>query len=142
MSTTTDHLDPVALYAIERVAEGEILTDIAKALGMSMGALYMRCTSNSELQRLYWMAKEASAEPLESELIEALRVLALTHDKAARVKANGLQWILSKRHPKRYGERLALDHASPDGSMSPKEAVDVGKLSDTALAELMAARKK
>lgn len=141
MSTPTEDLDPIALYAIERVAEGETLTDIGKALGLTVGAMFNRCTQTSELQRRYWMAKEASAEPLEAELIEALRVLALTNDKAARVKVNGLQWVLSKRHPKRYGERLALDHASPDGTMSPKEAVDVGKLSKEALAELMAARK-
>lgn len=141
MSQPTEDLDPIALYAIERVAEGETLTAIADALGMSMGALFNRCTYTSELQRRYWLAKEASAEVLEAELIETCRDLSLTNDKAARVKLAGLQWLLSKRCSKRYGERLALDHASPDGSMSPKEAVDMTKLSDKALSELMAARK-
>lgn len=141
MSKPDDDLDPIALYAIERVAEGETLTAIAGALGMTMNALYNRCTQNSELQRRYWAAKETSAEPLEAELLDACRELALTNDKAARIKVAGLQWLLSKRHPKRYGERLALDHASPDGSMSPKDAIDPTKLSDAALAELMKARK-
>lgn len=141
MTDMIEDLDPIALYAIERVAEGETLTAIASALGMTMGALHSRCTQNSELQRRYWSAKEASAEPLESEMIETARELALTNDKAARVKLAALQWVLSKRHPKRYGERLALDHASPDGSMSPKDAIDPTKLSDAALAELMKARK-
>ena len=141
MSTPEDDLDPIALYAIERVAEGETLTAIGQALGMPMGTLFSRCTATSELQRRYWLAKEASAEVLESELIETCRDLSLTNDKAARVKLAGLQWLLSKRCTKRYGDRLALDHASPDGSMSPKEAVDMSKLSDTAVAELMAARK-
>lgn len=135
MSQNTDDLDPIALYAIERVAEGETLTAIGEALGMSMGALYNRCTQNTELQRRYWLAKEASAEALESELIEACRELALRNDKAARVKVAGLQWLLSKRHPKRYGERLALDHASPDGSMSPKEAGPVDQALVAALVE-------
>ena len=62
MTDSTDDLDPIALYAIERVAEGETLTAIAGALGMPMGTLFSRCTSNSELQRRYWLAKEASAE--------------------------------------------------------------------------------
>lgn len=141
MSRPTEELDPIALYAIERVAEGETLTAIGESLGMAMGALYNRCTQNTELQRRYWLAKEASAEALESELLEASRVLALTNDKAARVKVAALQWILSKRHSKRYGDRIALDHASPDGTMSPKEAVDMTKLSNTAIDELMAARK-
>src|SRR5690606_37956013 len=85
MTDTIEDLDPIALYAIERVAEGETLTAIASALGMTMGALHSRCTQNSELQRRYWSAKEASAEPLESEMIETARELALTNDKAARV---------------------------------------------------------
>lgn len=135
MTDSTDDLDPIALYAIERVAEGETLTAIAGALGMTMNALHNRCRQNAELQRRYWAAKEMSAEPLEAELLDACRELALTNDKAARIKVAALQWLLSKRHPKRYGERLALDHASPDGSMSPKEAGPVDQALVAALVE-------
>lgn len=135
MTDQPDDLDPIALYAIERVAEGETLTAIAGALGMPMGTLFSRCTSTSELQRRYWLAKEASAEVLESELIETCRDLSLTNDKAARVKLAGLQWLLSKRCTKRYGDRLALDHASPDGSMSPKDAAPVDQALVAALVD-------
>ena len=39
-----------------------------------------------------------------------------------------------------YSEKQELAHTSPDGSMSPKPAIDASKLSNETLAELMAAR--
>lgn len=39
-----------------------------------------------------------------------------------------------------YSDKQEIDHSSADGSMSPKPAIDATKLSDSALAELMAAR--
>ena len=40
----------------------------------------------------------------------------------------------------RWAETHRLEHTSPDGSMTPKPALDVTKLSDAALAEILAAR--
>jgi hypothetical protein len=40
----------------------------------------------------------------------------------------------------RWAEPHRLEHTSPDGSMTPKPALDVTKLSDSALAEILAAR--
>lgn len=141
MTDATKELDPIALYAIEEIAEGRTLVEIGAALGMSSGAVYARCSQNAELQRRYMLARETAADLLETELIEVLRKQAYENPKGARVHAAGLQWILSKRCQRRYGERLALDHSSPDGSMSPKEALDPSKLSQSALDELMAARR-
>lgn len=39
-----------------------------------------------------------------------------------------------------WRETQELNHKSEDGSMSPKSALDVSKISDSALAELIAAR--
>lgn len=141
MSAQPNDLDPVALYAIAEVAEGRTLTEIAAELGMRMGALYMRCNTNAELARLYQQARETAADMLEAELIDMARASTDRTSKADRVKLAALQWIISKRNPRRYAERVALEHTSPDGTMSPKEALDTGALSDAALAELMAARK-
>ena len=40
----------------------------------------------------------------------------------------------------RWAETHRLEHTSPDGSMTPKPALDASKLSDAALAEIVAAR--
>lgn len=133
-------LDDLTLYCISQVAEGRTLHDIAAELGVSHAAVWNRCTSSAEAQRRYWLAREAATDLLESELIEVAREGAKRDAKAARVTASVLQWIIEKRDPHRYGAQLRLAHSSPDGSMSPKAAIDPGKLSDAALAELMAAR--
>jgi len=142
MTNTTDDLDPLALYAIEQVAEGRVLREIGEDLGITGAAVFARCTKSTELQRRYWLAVESSTAVLEAELLEVARDAAYRDSKAGRVHASTLQWILSKRNPHRYSEQLRLDHQSTDRSMSPTEAIDASKLSDTALAELMAARSK
>ena len=140
MNDVTDELDPIALCAIELVAEGQSLVQIGEAMGMTAGAIYARVSRNAELQRRYQLARETAADILETELIQVCRVQAYRDPKGARVHAAGLQWILSKRNPRRYADRLALDHTSPDGSMTPKAALDASKLSDETLKQLMAAR--
>lgn len=137
---TTEPIDDLTEYCISQVAEGRTLHDIAAELGVSHAAVWQRCTANAERQRRYWLAREAATDLLESELIEVAREGARKDAKAARVQASILQWIIEKRDPHRYGAQLRLAHSSPDGSMSPKAAVDATKLSDAALAELMAAR--
>lgn len=140
MTEPTDDLDPIALYAIEQVAEGRTLQAIGEELGVTAGSIFTRCTKSKELQRRYWIARETATDVLESELLDVARVVSRGDAKAARVQASVLQWIIEKRDPHRYGAQIRLDHQSSDKSMSPKEAIDASKLSDQALAELMAAR--
>lgn len=58
---------------------------------------------------------------------------------AARVIINGLQWLAERQSPKHYGAKTQTDLTSSDGSMTPKPALDVSKLSTAALQEIMAA---
>lgn len=132
MSKAAEDLDPIALHAIERVAEGATLVEISEALGMTGGAVYARISANAELLKRYQMARETAADMLETEQLEIIRRSTPQSAPADRVKLAGLQWILSRRCPRRYADRIALDHTSPDGSMSPKEQQPVS-------AELVAA---
>lgn len=47
-----------------------------------------------------------------------------------RLRVDTRKWILSKMNPKKYGDKIALEHESPDGSMSPNKEVDLSGLSD------------
>lgn len=142
MTDQPDNLDPLALYAIDRVAEGATLVEIGADVGLSGGAIFSRVTANAELQRRYQLSRETAADMLETELLDVVRNSTDKTAKADRVKLAGLQWVLARRCPRRYADRVALEHTSPDGSMSPTETLDVGSLSKEALAELMAARKR
>lgn len=118
MSTETEDLDPLALYAIAQVAEGRTLQNIAEELGVTAATVFNRCTNTTELQRRYWLARETATDLLESELLDVARVASRQDAKAARVQASVLQWIIEKRDPHRYGNQLRLAHTSPDGSLN------------------------
>lgn len=138
---TDETLDPLALYAIDQVAEGRTLRDIGEELGITASAVHQRCVKTKELQSRYFLAVEMSTFVLEAEVIDAARSAAYKDSKGAKVHTATLQWILAKRNPHRYSDQVRLAHTSPDGTMSPKAAIDVKALSDSTLAELLAARK-
>ena len=58
------------------------------------------------------------------------------HLQRSRLRVDTRKWLLSKTLPKIYGDKLALDHESPNGTMTPKPAIDLSKLSTEALKEL------
>lgn len=59
------------------------------------------------------------------------------HVQRSRLRLDTRKWLLSKALPKIFGDKL--DHTSSDGSMTPKAALDVSKLSTEALKEIVAA---
>jgi hypothetical protein len=56
----------------------------------------------------------------------------------SRLRVDSRKWLLSKMLPK-FADKQAIEHTSPDGSMTPQPALDTSKLSTSALKELMAA---
>lgn len=64
------------------------------------------------------------------------------HVSRSRLRVDTRKWFLAKALPKIYGDKISLDHESPKGTMTPKQAIDVSKLSSEALAEIMALHDK
>lgn len=60
--------------------------------------------------------------------------------QSARAMLDGLKWAAERMAPKHHSSRQEIDHASSDGSMSPKPSIDVSKLSTGALEELLNAK--
>ena len=53
-----------------------------------------------------------------------------------RVKIDAYKWRISKLNPKKYGDKLHLDHSSEDGSIN-QSAIDLSKLSPETLAKVI-----
>ena len=132
--------DEILSCAVELIAEGISLSDIAKQFGVAPGALLRRITRDEDGQRQYDNARKAAADLFESEMIDVIRAVTPKTAIADRTKIDGMRWICARRSPARYSERVQVDNLSSDGSMTPKSTVDAAKLSDKALTELMAAR--
>jgi hypothetical protein len=69
---------------------------------------------DEEWRRAFDLAREDSAEYFADEM---LRIAELVEQgsmdaKAARVKIWALMWLAGKRAPKRFGDKLNLDHSS------------------------------
>lgn len=59
--------------------------------------------------------------------------------QAARVAMDGRKWSAERMAPKTHMPQSLVNHSSPDGSMTPKPALDVSALSVEAMAEIMSA---
>jgi hypothetical protein len=57
-----------------------------------------------------------------------------------KLRAWTRQELLKKWAPKKYGERVAMEHTGADGGPIQTQTIDPGKLSDAVLQELMNAR--
>ena len=49
------------------------------------------------------------------------------HVQRSRLRVDVRKWAASKLKPKKYSDRHAVDHTSSDNSMTPKDAVVIGK---------------
>jgi len=79
------------------------------------------------------------ADSQEGDVIEVDGREVTNHDaiQRAKLRIDTRKWMLGKMQPKKYGDRAALELSGPDGG--PVQVLDVTKLSDAALAEIVAA---
>lgn len=94
-----------------RIAKGETLRALCQEEGMPhRQTIFEWRMKIPAFGDQYARAREASAEALEDEAVEASR---LANDKdsaaAARVLADTIKWAAAKRAPKTYGDRTTVD---------------------------------
>lgn len=99
------------------------LREIAYVLGMSAGNVLRIATHSPEATERYTRAREAAADLFEAGIMEVAGNASAATAKADRVKLTALQWLASRRAPKRYGDRVQQDHTSSDGSMTPQQII-------------------
>lgn len=62
------------------------------------------------------------------------------HVNRSKLRIDTRKWVMERMAPKTFGDKKQLEHTSPDGSMTPKPAIDASKLSVEAMEELLNAR--
>ncbi|GFE96563.1 hypothetical protein [Gluconobacter sp. Gdi] len=74
----------------------------------------------------YAHARTAGAEALEDELLHAARSAGPEDAAARRLQVDALKWVMSKRAPKVYGDKITQEHTGADGG--PLEFTEIRRV--------------
>ncbi len=122
----------------ERIASGESLRAICREEGMPSFQTVLRWAQEDRdgFRVRYALAMDLRAQAMAEELLELADAAPGsatgapgTGEATARVQAEKLRvdarkWLLARMAPKRYGDRVALEHTGADGGPIQTEAVD------------------
>lgn len=110
MSRPTIFTDELADSICERVAYGESMRSICRDDAMpSMSSIFKWLRENEKFSQQYAKACEERSEAMIEEMLE------IADDgsedvQRSRLRVDTRKWYASKLKPKKYGDRLGLDH--------------------------------
>ncbi len=93
------------------MAEGKLLYEIEQMEGMPSAETIRRWSiARDDFRVMYTGAREASGDALaERAMQEAAKATDKDSAAAARVRADNLRWMASKRAPKQYGDKTTVE---------------------------------
>jgi hypothetical protein len=111
----TDYSLELTAAICERLAVGESLRSICRDDEMpSMASIFLWLSKHPEFSEQYARAREAQAES------HADRIVEIADDDTIdpnhkRIMVDARKWVASKLKPKRYGDKLDLEHKGEVG---------------------------
>ncbi len=143
MSTST-YSEEVAEQICDLILDGGILSKICMQDGMPSSRTVLRWLDRHEdFRRLYDRAREIRAEVWAEEILDISddtsddwidkekpdgstdRVVDHEHVTRSKLKVDSRKWLMSKAAPRRYGEKLDLNHS---GAISTTDDLDFSYL--------------
>jgi len=101
---------------LELIEQGHTVRDISAMADMPNWTTIRRYIRRDEGRRMqYAHAREIGADAYEAEILERARSADPETAAAARVQIDALKWIMSKRAPKVYGDKITQEHTGADG---------------------------
>ncbi|WP_210419264.1 terminase small subunit-like protein [Acetobacter vaccinii] len=101
-----------------RLMEGESLRSICRddhMPGQSTVFEWLESCAYADFRSRYAQARARAAEAFEDEIIDVARTATAEDAAAKRLHVDTLKWIMSKRAPKVYGDKITQEHTGPDG---------------------------
>lgn len=154
----SDYTPEKATEICVRIADGQSVREIARGEDMpSMATIFRWLSVHPEFQEQYARAKEAQALYLAEEILDVADDgtndwMERKNDdgetigwnvngeaiQRSKLRVDTRKWLLSKLLPKKYGDRVAMEHSGPDGN--PIETKDVSDVEIARRAALMLER--
>ena len=126
MGRPSEFTEEMAAGICERLSEGESLRQICRGKGMPAKSTVLRwLTDRPQFQDQYARARDAQADHFGDEILEIADdgsndtyvtkdgVELVNHDHIARsrLRVDSRKWLMSKLAPKKYGDKLDLEHS-------------------------------
>ena len=113
----TAYTSALAAEICERMATGESLRSICRSEGMpsEMTVRTWAIENREGFSAQYAMASQTRMDCLADEILEIADNASSEDVQAARLRVDTRKWLMSKIAPKRFGDKVDLTHASPDG---------------------------
>lgn len=98
------------------IEEGYTIRDIAAMADMPAWDTIRRWIRNDgELSSQYRRAREEATDAMEAEILADARIVDPDNAAAIKVKADIIRWSMSRRAPKKYGDKITQEHTGADG---------------------------
>jgi hypothetical protein len=83
--------------------------------GQSTVFEWLENSAYADFRSRYAQARARAAEAFEDEIIDVARTATAEDAAAKRLHVDTLKWVMSKRAPKVYGDKITQEHTGPDG---------------------------
>lgn len=103
---------PLVMKAIGLLSEGRTKTRACDDAGISISTFDSYVKNDPNLQEMYREAEQRSYDAMADALvnIDNHKIHGQSDPKMAAVISKNIMYLLSKRRPKEYGERITVDH--------------------------------
>ena len=99
-----------------QISEGATLRTICKGEGMpDPRTVYRWLEKRERFRQQYARARADQADSFHDEALETARGTNATNAQADRLRVDTLKWAAAHAQPKKYGARVGLEVAAPDG---------------------------
>ena len=148
MAYTEKEIDIIFLNICERIENGESLRSVLRSDNMpSSQTFYIWIQGNDLKSKQYAYACEKRADAVFEEIIEIADnsgndkidlgdgIEGVNHEaiQRDRLRVDARKWAVSKMNPKKYGDKLGLEHS---GEVKTNAQPDLSKLSEKTLKQV------
>lgn len=103
---------PAVMYAIDLIGQGHTLTAACDASNISVPTFWSYVNKTPELQTAHADAVQRGADAMADALvnIDNHRIHGQSNPQMAKVVSDNIKWLLARRDPHKYGDRVTVDH--------------------------------
>lgn len=104
---------PAVLYAIDLISQGNTVTEACDQSNLPVSTFHSHLERDDKLREMYGEADQRGGDAMADALvnIDNHRIHGQSDPKMAKIISDNIKWVLSKRRPKDFGDRVVVDHS-------------------------------